>query len=442
MPTDVERLFRIIAPALVLLAGCDAKEGGTKAEVSEKPVVVAKAPVDVGVREPEPEPELEPEPMAVDVGQDTVEKLDLPPVADTPEPKPTTALKKKPLADPKEPSPKPQRPRATCPSGTWCTDKASAKKHAVLGAKYAQGCPDNITRGATGLDGPLPGSEIRGLDTAQTKAKRAEGTKDACCYGWFKRCPGGRPLLDDAGTPVVASFETGLERAWSSEREVLPASPEARAFAARAWLDDAAMEHASVASFGRVALELLSLGAPPELVEGAHLAAVDEIRHAKTCLSFARACGAGDVEPGRLAAVPQRSADFARFAADTFIEGCVGETIAALVVTRAAAGAEDLSVRQALEEIAADEARHAALAWKMVSWAIERGGAPVLAAIHEAADRLRPGAAQDSSPGREPEGIERLGRLSAGGLAQARRDGWTGIIEPMLRTLQAAPIVA
>lgn len=449
MPTDVERLFRTIAPALVLLAGCDAKEAEPKADaVAKTPAnvvdepAVANAPVD----EPEPEPEPDLEKPLVDVGEIVAPKLDVPAEVVAPEPEPVAEAKL-----PKDPTPKPKavpdsvpkrRARASCPSGTWCTDKASAKEHAVPGSKYSMGCAENITRGAKGIDGPLLGSELSGFSRAQTKATRAEGNKNACCYAWFTRCPGGRPLLDDAGSPVVASFEAGLEPRWACERARLPASPAARAFAARAWLEDAAMEHASVASFGRVALELLSLGAPPELVEGAHLAALDEIRHARVCLSFARACGADDLEPGRLAAVPQRSADFARFAADTFIEGCVGESLAALVVTRAAAGAEDQELRAALEGIGADEARHAALAWKMVSWAVERGGAHVLAAVHEAADRLRPEASEGASAGLEPDGIDRLGRLGGQELARARRDGWLGIIDPMLRALQGPSIAA
>ncbi|MBV1858320.1 MAG: ferritin-like domain-containing protein, partial [Nannocystaceae bacterium] len=373
MPADVERLFRTIAPALVLLAGCDATEAEPKVGA------VVATPIDVGAGA-----------ARVNAADEGAAKLELPPdvgvVAPVDEkpaqevPVVKTPVVKTPKAIP-EPEPMRKPPRATCPSGTWCTDKASAKKHAIGRTKYSLGCAENISSSAKGLTGPSPSGRLRGLDKAQTKAKRAEGIKDACCYGWYRSCPGGRPLLDDAGTPVVASFEPGSASAWSCERASLPASPQARAFAARAWLDDAAMEHASVASFGRVALELLSLGAPPELVEGAHLAALDEIRHAKTCLSLARACGAGALEPGCLAPVPQRSAQLARFAADTFIEGCVGESIAALVVTRAAAGAEDPTVREALEEIAADEARHAALAWRMVSWAVDRGGAPVREAV-------------------------------------------------------------
>ena len=78
----------------------------------------------------------------------------------------------------------------------------------------------------------------------------------------------------------------------------------------------------------------------------------------------------------------------------------------------------------------------------MLSWAIEQGGAPVLAAIHEAADRLRPASYEGSSAGREPDGIGRLGRLGARELARARHDGWMGIVDPMLMALQAPTIAA
>ena len=53
---------------------------------------------------------------------------------------------------------------------------------------------------------------------------------------------------------------------------------------ARKWLAAALAEHASVASFSKFALELLAVGAPASLLQRAHQAALDEIRHAQ--LSF------------------------------------------------------------------------------------------------------------------------------------------------------------
>lgn len=55
-----------------------------------------------------------------------------------------------------------------------------------------------------------------------------------------------------------------------------------------------------------------------------------------------------------------------------FAEGCVGETAAALEATWAAEAATEPLVRDVLAQIAADEERHATLAFRFVSWALER----------------------------------------------------------------------
>jgi hypothetical protein len=59
----------------------------------------------------------------------------------------------------------------------------------------------------------------------------------------------------------------------------------------------------------------------------------------------------------------------------TIYEGCVGETIAAIEAAEAAAHCEDPATRAVLERIAADETRHAELAWRFVAWALEVGPA-------------------------------------------------------------------
>ena len=46
-------------------------------------------------------------------------------------------------------------------------------------------------------------------------------------------------------------------------------------------------EQASVASFARFSLDLLSVGAPADLVDDAHDAAKDEIQHAKLAFGLA-----------------------------------------------------------------------------------------------------------------------------------------------------------
>lgn len=54
-------------------------------------------------------------------------------------------------------------------------------------------------------------------------------------------------------------------------------------------------------------------------------------------------------------------------------EGCTGETLAAARAAEASREAVDPVIREALAAVAEDEARHAALAWRFVAWAIETG---------------------------------------------------------------------
>jgi hypothetical protein len=77
--------------------------------------------------------------------------------------------------------------------------------------------------------------------------------------------------------------------------------------------------------------------------------------------------------------VPGR--ELARIAADTVRDGCLGETVGALLAREAARRAEDPAVRESLLAIAADEERHAALSWRIVAWALREGGHDVREAV-------------------------------------------------------------
>jgi hypothetical protein len=81
--------------------------------------------------------------------------------------------------------------------------------------------------------------------------------------------------------------------------------------------------------------------------------------------------------------------DAAALALETLLDGCINETVAAALAEAAGDAATDPAVAEALHAIAADEARHAELAWRIVAWCIERsasaGGAPLIAALREAA---------------------------------------------------------
>jgi hypothetical protein len=237
------------------------------------------------------------------------------------------------------------------------------------------GCPRGFEP-STIVAGPLP------LDGG--------GAAGECCYECGLRVcgPGGRPYLD-GGHALLATVEKGGGAGgWreGAPPRVDDLTAAERAELAAAWTRDALLEHASVASFSRAALALLAAGAPAELLARTHEAALDEVRHARLCFALASTYAGEARDPGRFplggsVAIP---VTLAEIAASVVEEGCVGETVAAIVAAEQLARAKDPAVRAALARIADDEARHAELAWRTVAWAVDVGGADVRSAVARA----------------------------------------------------------
>jgi hypothetical protein len=201
------------------------------------------------------------------------------------------------------------------------------------------------------------------------------------------------------------------------------------------------MEHASIAAFARFTLELLAFGAPALLVDQTQAAMADETRHAKTCFALASAYADRAIGPGRLEMTGVSiSADLASCAVLAFIEGCIGETIAAAEANEAAACAADPTIASVLAGIAEDEARHSALAWRFVAWALASSApgarARMLAALSVAAEREleSPSPAVPPSVDLPPS----LGFLAAARRAQLRREVGLQVIRPCLAALAGA----
>jgi hypothetical protein len=274
-----------------------------------------------------------------------------------------------------------------CQSETWCGPPELAAAWAV-GTDRRRGCP-------AAIDVPPRGTPDRPRGSAEGELALTErgGGAAACCYVWHDPGPcKGRPLIDD-GRPVVAAIEAASG---------CPAGA--------AWLAAALDEHASVAAFARSTLELLAVAAPPALIAACQAASLDEIAHAQACFAMAARHGAA-AEPGPLPALSPRGGGLPQVACDTFVEGCVGETIGAAMAAEARDRAEDPDERAVLAQIATDEARHAALAWQTVAWALG-GGDDVAAALRRAASGARAAA--------------------VGGVAAA---AWRDIIDPTLARL-------
>ena len=130
----------------------------------------------------------------------------------------------------------------------------------------------------------------------------------------------------------------------------------------------ARLEAASVHAFDRLARELTAHLAPQRLVDAAWESARDEVRHAASAGRLARRFGARPAR-ARVGAIPKRSLAATR---ENVVEGCVRETVGALVNTWQATHARDADVRAALAEIARDETKHAALSWEIAAWAERR----------------------------------------------------------------------
>ena len=182
--------------------------------------------------------------------------------------------------------------------------------------------------------------------------------------------------------------------------------PRAQSALARHFVSAAHLEAASVPAFLTLRDELCRHGAPVELLLKAALSARDEVRHARVVAQLARRFGGCPVPP-RVAAMPLRA--LKDVALDNAVEGCVRETFGALVAHRQALRAGDPHVRAAMQTIAADETRHAALSWDVHEWALPRLSrderASVRAAQREAVATLR----AESAQAVEPELTERAG---------------------------------
>jgi hypothetical protein len=204
---------------------------------------------------------------------------------------------------------------------------------------------------------------------------------------------------------------------------------------ARGWLEDALAEHASVASFARLTLELVSLGAPAELVERAQSAALDEIRHARMCFALSERYSGLPVGPSALAvdgALP--SVDLEQLAVRTVRDGCIGETVAALIVAEQAQAAVDPELAAGLHAIAEDEARHAELSWSMLRWALEAGGTRVRAAVARTFESTLAQLTVSVAPAQGPS-LRAYGRLNAAEIATVTARALAEVVAPCARAL-------
>ncbi|MBL9024940.1 MAG: ferritin-like domain-containing protein [Myxococcales bacterium] len=231
--------------------------------------------------------------------------------------------------------------------------------------------------GSTDANAACPSEAEAGAYFCENSPEYLNGKKEdgQCCYD--VNYGSGRPLRIDGAVHVATV------KAHGGSIELPPDAD------AALWLRDGLAEHASIASFSRAALELMALGAPLELVEACHHAALDEARHARVCFAEARRRGA-HVTPDRLemgASLPL-ARTLEELVASTFREGCVGEAVASAILFERAAATEEPRLRSELLRMAEDEGRHAELGWRIVRWGCEAGGEGVARVLEDVASKV------------------------------------------------------
>jgi len=226
------------------------------------------------------------------------------------------------------------------------------------------------------------------------------------------------------GLVLQADIQDGP--AWATDGGTVSLPENVRAAVATRWRENGRNEHASVAAFAQLTLELVALGAPPDLIAASQEDGLDETRHAELCFALARAIDARAAGPAPFPAArrsptraPTRSLALAALAVDSLVDGALNEGVSARVIARLAKCAADPRVRDVLKELAADEGRHAAHGWDVVRWCVSEGGSIVQDALRGAvaalphAWREHSGAAGDDGawgkyglPGHELEATE------------------------------------
>jgi hypothetical protein len=187
------------------------------------------------------------------------------------------------------------------------------------------------------------------------------------------------------GKVLLPALRTNPE--WTDRAMTLDAL-DAPAGLADQWRENGKTEHASVAAFARLTLDLMALGAPPRLVAAANQDALDEIRHAELCFSLATALDGRRTSPApfpeaqRVATLSRsRPLALARLAVSSLVDGALHEGVSARIIARLAKRCEVPAIREMLRSIAADEGRHSAHGWNVVAWCLEQGGPQIGASL-------------------------------------------------------------
>lgn len=163
-----------------------------------------------------------------------------------------------------------------------------------------------------------------------------------------------------------------------------------RARLAQHWTQLGLAAHASIAAYARLALQLLSFGAPPELLSRTQSAMTDRTRHARHAFAIATHCDGRAVGPGKL---PIESGldedDVDRIARGLIVDGCLGAASASAEAQDTLEHVTDPVLGFVLRELARDGSEHALLAWRSLIWLSDAFAQQVTPVLEQAIAGLR-----------------------------------------------------
>lgn len=150
---------------------------------------------------------------------------------------------------------------------------------------------------------------------------------------------------------------------------ILKPDVKSRAALEAIWLENASKEHISVPAFSKLSMQLIALGAPPELMEKVFRAASQEITHAMLSYSVASSLSGKAFSPDAMPEILKHSCEYdslEKLILECFIDGCLMEALSAAHARESSLLAQEPAIKNVFDVIARDEQFHADLSWEIV----------------------------------------------------------------------------